>query len=49
MRHRALTLLVMLLAAVSACAPFHAVPGDVCNDLTLNYAVEFAYQCNASY
>jgi hypothetical protein len=42
-------LLVMLWAAVSACAPFHAVPGDVCNDLTLNYAPEFAYQCNVSY
>jgi hypothetical protein len=31
-----------------ACAPFQETPGDVCNDPTLNYTPDFAYECNQS-
>jgi hypothetical protein len=36
----------LILAALSACAPFQSVPGDLCNDPTQNYTPEFAYECN---
>ena len=43
---RAVSAILLLLAG--ACAPFHKVPGDVCNDPTQNYTEEFAYECNQS-
>jgi hypothetical protein len=42
--HVLLAMLVLLV--LGACAPFHSVPGDVCNDPTQNYTEEFAYECN---
>ena len=39
---------LLVLLALGACAPFHSVPGDVCNDPTQNYTEEFAYECNQS-
>jgi hypothetical protein len=33
---------------LGACAPFHDVPGDVCNDPTQNHTEEFAFECNQS-
>jgi hypothetical protein len=37
-----------ILLLLAACAPFHSVPGDVCNDPTQNYTEAFAYECNQS-
>ena len=48
MRSYAIVLLGLVFA-LFACAPFQMVPGDVCNDPTLNYAPEFAYECNVTY
>ena len=39
--------LAVVLAAISACAPYQDVPGDLCNDPTRNYTPEYAYECNA--
>jgi hypothetical protein len=39
---------VLAMLALAACAPFHSVPGDVCNDPTQNYTEEFAFECNQS-
>jgi hypothetical protein len=48
MRLRKVLLVALVLSGLHACAPFEAVPGDVCNDATLNYSPEFAYECNQS-
>ncbi len=44
---RVLSAILVLIALVD-CAPFHSVPGDVCNDPTQNYTEELAYECNQS-
>jgi len=48
MRVPRLVIVAVVLSALHACAPFESVPGDVCNDATLNYTSEFAYECNQS-
>ncbi len=45
---RALWRVLALVLPITSCAPFHDVPGDVCNDPTQNYSKDFAYECNQS-
>jgi hypothetical protein len=47
MRPMSLAALALVLAALCACAPYQDVPGDLCNDRTLTYTPDYAYECNA--
>jgi hypothetical protein len=47
MRRVSLIALAVIFSALSACAPFEDVPGDICNDPTRTYTPDYAYECNA--
>ena len=46
MRASSLFFLALLIAGLSACAPFQTVPGDLCNNPAENYTADYAYECN---